>query len=99
MTLRSPTAGHIAVVQVRGGDQVQAGGLLYEVADLGGICMDADLSENEFLFLAEGQAVALPKGSDLVLQMHFHPTGKVEMEQSTIGLYFAERPPEMPKDD
>jgi hypothetical protein len=28
--------------------------------------------------LPEGLARPLPQGSDLVLQMHFHPTGKVE---------------------
>jgi hypothetical protein len=43
--------------------------------------------------LPEGLARALPLGSDLVLQMHFHPTGKVEKEQATIGLYFADAPP------
>ncbi len=39
-------------------------------------------------------AVKLPAGSDLVLQCHFHPTGKIEREQTTIGLYFADSPPE-----
>jgi hypothetical protein len=35
----------------------------------------------------------LHKGSDLVVQVHFHPSGKVEQEQSTIGLYFAKKAP------
>lgn len=43
--------------------------------------------------LPEGLAVKLPKGSDLVLQSHFHPSGKKEKEQTTIGLYFAKEPP------
>jgi len=43
--------------------------------------------------LPEGLARPLPQGSDLVLQMHFHPTGKVEKEQATLGIYFAEKPP------
>jgi len=43
--------------------------------------------------LPEGLARPLPKGSDLILQMHFHPTGKVEREQATIGFYFASAPP------
>ena len=34
-------------------------------------------------FLPEGVALPLPKGSDIVLQMHFHLTGKPETEQST----------------
>ena len=29
------------------------------------------------------------KGSDLIIQCHFHPTGKPETEQATVGLYFA----------
>lgn len=42
----------------------------------------------------EGIARRLAKGSDLVVQLHFHPTGKPEVERSTIGLYFADGPPE-----
>lgn len=45
-------------------------------------------------FLPDGQALPLPKGTDLVLQMHFHPTGKPETERATLGLYFAEKAPE-----
>ncbi len=43
--------------------------------------------------LPQDLALPLPKGSDIVLQSHFHPTGKVETEQTTIGLYFADKPP------
>ncbi len=42
----------------------------------------------------EGLALALPKSSDLVIQYHFHPTGKPEAEKSVIGLYFAKQPPQ-----
>lgn len=35
-----------------------------------------------------------PKDADLVLQTHFHPSGKVEKEISTVGLYFADKPPQ-----
>lgn len=35
----------------------------------------------------------LPKGSDLVLQVHFHPTGKPEKEQSSLTLYFTDTAP------
>jgi hypothetical protein len=38
-------------------------------------------------------AMPLPKGSDLVLQTHFHPSGKAEREQTTVGLYFSKKPP------
>ncbi len=43
--------------------------------------------------LPEGTARKLPAGSALVLQMHFHPDGKAETEQSTIGFYFAKSAP------
>jgi hypothetical protein len=45
------------------------------------------------LELPEGLAFPLPKGSDLILSTHFHPSGKVQMEKSTVGLYFASGPP------
>lgn len=44
--------------------------------------------------LPEGVARVLRKGSDLVIQTHFHPSGKAALEQSTVGLYFARRSPE-----
>lgn len=34
----------------------------------------------------------LKKGSDLVVQIHYHPTGKKELDQSEIGLYFVQKP-------
>jgi len=43
--------------------------------------------------LPEGLAYRYPKGADLVVQTHFHPTGKEEQELTTIGLYFADKPP------
>jgi hypothetical protein len=36
----------------------------------------------------------LPKGSDLVLSSHFHPSGKAEHEKTMIGLHFAKKAPE-----
>ncbi len=43
--------------------------------------------------LPEGLAYKLPKGSDLILSSHFHPSGKEETEVSTLGLYFSDKPP------
>ncbi len=40
-----------------------------------------------------GVAKVLKKGSDLVVQIHFHPSGKAEAEQPSIGLYFQKEPP------
>ena len=44
--------------------------------------------------LPAGLAFPLFKGSDFVLQIHFHLSGKAEKEQSTIGLYLADKEPE-----
>jgi hypothetical protein len=45
------------------------------------------------LELPAGLAFFVAKGSDLVLSTHFHPSGKIEHEKSTVGLYFAPGPP------
>jgi len=45
-------------------------------------------------FLPDGLAWPLAKGSDFVLQLHLHPTGKAEHERSRIGLYFTPTAPE-----
>lgn len=42
--------------------------------------------------LPGGMGRYLKKGSDLVVQMHYHPTGKPEIDQSEIGLYFVKKP-------
>lgn len=44
-------------------------------------------------FFPEGLALSVPKGADLVIQYHFHPTGKPETEKSTVGIYFAKQAP------
>lgn len=47
---------------------------------------------NEPGFLPEGIGRSLPKGSDVVLQMHYHPSGKPETDRTKIGLYFCKTP-------
>src|SRR5688572_30182339 len=44
--------------------------------------------------LPDGVGRPVRKGADLVIQVHFHPSGKVEQEQSTIGIFFTKEPPE-----
>lgn len=44
-------------------------------------------------FFPEGLALHASKGSDLVVQYHFHPTGKPEAEKSVFGIYFAKKAP------
>jgi mono/diheme cytochrome c family protein len=48
----------------------------------------------EPLPLPTGFSMPWPKGADLVLQLHLHPSGKVEKEQSTIGFYFTDEKPQ-----
>jgi hypothetical protein len=45
-------------------------------------------------FLPDGVALPLPRNADVILQMHFHPTGKPEQERATVGLYFTDKVPE-----
>jgi hypothetical protein len=44
--------------------------------------------------MPDGHALKLPKGSDFILQTHFHLSGKPETERSRVGLYFADKAPE-----
>jgi hypothetical protein len=43
-----------------------------------------------------GTGMLLPKGSDFVMQLHYHRNGKVEKDRTQIGLYFAKKPVERP---
>lgn len=43
-------------------------------------------------FLPDGVGRPLAKGSDLVMQIHYHPDGKARTDKSRIGLYFAKKP-------
>jgi len=58
------------------------------VGTLGGWALGANAKA-----LPDGLAFFVPKEADLVLSTHFHPSGKIEHEASTIGLYFASGPP------
>lgn len=42
----------------------------------------------------QGAGMPVRKGTDLVLQLHIHPSGKEESDQSSIALYFADKPVE-----
>ena len=44
-------------------------------------------------FWPDGLALPVKRGSDFVIQYHFHPTGKPEAEKSLVGFYFAKQPP------
>lgn len=47
-------------------------------------------------FLPEGTGYLLPKGADVVLQVHYHRDGKPEADRTQVGLYFAKKPVEYP---
>jgi peroxiredoxin len=55
--------------------------------DLGGWAPGAEAS-----VLPEGVGRALPKGSDVIMQVHYHPSGKPERDRSRLGLTFARKP-------
>jgi hypothetical protein len=65
------------------------GGMQLQRAPMIGVWAVGGMPEH----LPDGLAIKLPKGSDLVLQSHLHPSGKKEKEQTTIGLHFADKPP------
>jgi hypothetical protein len=44
--------------------------------------------------LPKDLAMPFPKGSSIALQTHFHPSGKVEQEKTSVALYFAKKKPE-----
>lgn len=43
-------------------------------------------------FYPDNTGVALDKTADVVVQLHLHPSGKQESDQSQIALYFAKKP-------
>jgi Redoxin/Copper type II ascorbate-dependent monooxygenase, C-terminal domain len=47
---------------------------------------------NEPSFLPEGVGRSLPKKADVVMQLHYHPSGKPETDRTRIGIFFAKKP-------
>ena len=43
--------------------------------------------------LPEGLSMPWKPGADFVLQLHLHPSGKPEVEQSSVGFYLTDQPP------
>lgn len=42
--------------------------------------------------LPEGMGRLMPKGADVVLQLHYHPSGKEEKDRSQVGIYLTPQP-------
>lgn len=47
-------------------------------------------------FVPKGTGWLLPKGSDFIIQTHYHRNGQPGIDRSQIGLYFAKEPVEQP---
>jgi mono/diheme cytochrome c family protein len=45
-------------------------------------------------FFPDGIAQPLPRHTNIVMQLHLHPSGKPEHEQGRLAVYFAKTPPE-----
>jgi hypothetical protein len=43
-------------------------------------------------FFTEGYGIRVAKDSKVVLQMHYHPVGKAETDQSEVAFYFSKKP-------
>ena len=41
--------------------------------------------------LPPGTGIRIPKGSDVVMQIHYHRDGRVEKDKTSIGLYFSKK--------
>lgn len=46
--------------------------------------------------LPDGMAFEIPPNTDLVIQTHFHPSGKIEKEATSLGLYLTKEAPSIP---
>jgi Copper type II ascorbate-dependent monooxygenase, C-terminal domain len=57
------------------------------VGDLGGWAPG-----NQAAHLPEGVGRSLPRNSDVILQVHYHPSGKPETDRTRIGLHFSRKP-------
>jgi peroxiredoxin len=47
-------------------------------------------------FVPSGAGWYLPKGSDFIVQTHYHRDGKISTDRTQVGLYFAKGPVEQP---
>ncbi len=49
--------------------------------------------QQEASFFTDGHLKFLPKGSDLILHIHYGPTGKPQLDSSMVRLYFSDQKP------
>jgi hypothetical protein len=73
---------------MRSSGRSRGGGAGTSVSGLGGWAVGGQPRH-----LPMGLAREIPKGSDIILRSHFHPSGKKEVERTTLGLYFTSKAP------
>lgn len=59
LIIRSPSVGHVIAKNVEEGDRVEAGSVLFEIADLSQVWVEADVFERDIPLLQTGQTVAI----------------------------------------
>jgi len=86
-------------IDVRGGARARdaaESGPGYASYSGAGVIIDGELggyaAGNQVVHLPEGVGRFLPRGSDIVVQIHYHPTGKVERDRSRVGLHLCRKP-------
>lgn len=47
---------------------------------------------HEPIALPEGVGLRLPRQADVILQIHYHPTGKPEVDRTRLGVYYSRTP-------
>src|SRR6185369_13676943 len=61
------------------------------VVGVGGGILDTWVPGQQPHVLPSGTGIKLPKGSDVVMQMHYHRDGRLEKDKTSIGLYFTKK--------
>lgn len=64
------------------------GGIRIPNAEIQGVWAPGNMPR----FLPDGVGRLLPRNADIVIQVHYHRTGKTEVDRSRLGLYFARAP-------
>lgn len=63
-----------------------------------GVVIDGDLggfaAGNQVSHLPDGVGRLIPGGADVILQVHYHPTGKPEVDRTRLGLHLCRKPVE-----
>ena len=86
---------------------LQGGGRARDKAEAGpgytsysgaGVPVDGDLggyaAGNQAVLLPDGVGRLVQRGADVILQVHYHPTGKPEVDRTKLGLHLCRKPVE-----